>query len=77
MLDEAFWRRSRDGLLRACDWTQVDDAPLTPARKQEWAVYRQRLRDLPSVIGYPNVPWPQPPSNTEGAAGSGEGPVYP
>lgn len=68
MLDEAFWRRSRDGLLRACDWTQVDDAPLTAAKKLEWAAYRQLLRDLPGVVGFPNVPWPQPPANTDGTA---------
>ncbi|HDS1140078.1 TPA: phage tail assembly chaperone [Stenotrophomonas maltophilia] len=77
MLDEAFWRRSRDGLLRACDWTQVDDAPLTALEKSAYQVYRQALRDLPSVPGFPNVPWPTPPRVKEGTAGTGEGSVYP
>lgn len=54
--------------LRATDWTQMDDAPLTAAKKLEWGVYRQLLRDLPGVVGFPNVPWPQPPANADGAA---------
>lgn len=58
----------RSQRLRSTDWTQMDDAPLTPAKKLEWGAYRKLLRDLPSVIGFPNVPWPQPPANTDGAA---------
>lgn len=58
----------RSQLLRSTDWTQMDDAPLTAAKKLEWTAYRQLLRDLPSVAGFPNVPWPQPPANTDGAA---------
>ncbi|WP_425541511.1 tail fiber assembly protein [Stenotrophomonas indicatrix] len=61
-------RADRDRILRATDWTQMADAPLTPAKKLEWGVYRQLLRDLPGVVGFPNVPWPQPPANTDGAA---------
>jgi hypothetical protein len=58
----------RSQRLRTTDWTQMDDAPLTTAKKLEWGAYRKLLRDLPSVIGFPNVPWPQPPANTDGAA---------
>lgn len=64
--DEA--REQRRLALRASDWTQMADAPLTPAKKLEWGVYRQLLRDLPSVIGFPDIPWPQPPANTDAAA---------
>jgi len=41
-------RLKRDALLTASDWTQVNDSPLTDAKKAEWATYRQALRDLPS-----------------------------
>lgn len=61
-------KAERSQRLRTTDWTQMDDAPLTAAKKLEWGAYRQLLRDLPSVVGFPNVPWPQPPSNTDGAA---------
>lgn len=61
-------RSERSQRLRSTDWTQMDDAPLTAAKKLEWSVYRQLLRDLPGVAGFPNVPWPQPPANTDGTA---------
>ena len=41
-------RLKRDALLTESDWTQVNDSPLTDAKKAEWATYRQALRDLPS-----------------------------
>ena len=41
-------RNARNGLLEESDWTQVNDSPLTDAKKAEWATYRQALRDLPS-----------------------------
>jgi len=56
-------RGERDGLLSGTDWTQVPDSPLTDAKKEEWKVYRQSLRDLPS--SNPNmstVNWPTQPS---------------
>ncbi len=39
-------RRRRDTLLTESDWTQLDDVPLTASQKQEWATYRQALRDV-------------------------------
>jgi hypothetical protein len=42
-------RQIRNDLLIASDWTQVNDSPLTDAKKAEWATYRQALRDLPSL----------------------------
>ena len=39
-------RRKRDELLTASDWTQLGDVPLTDSKKQEWATYRQALRDV-------------------------------
>lgn len=39
-------RFARNGLLTASDWTQLPDAPVN---QQEWATYRQTLRDFPST----------------------------
>ena len=42
-------RRQRNKLLAATDWNQMPDSPLADEKKAEYAVYRQALRDLPSV----------------------------
>ena len=42
-------RSKRDALLAQSDWTQMPDSPLTDAKKQEWADYRQNLRDFPAT----------------------------
>jgi hypothetical protein len=42
-------RNKRNELLKESDWTQVNDCPLSDSKKQEWATYRQELRDLPSL----------------------------
>lgn len=47
-------RLKRNLLLAECDWTQLIDCPLDETKKQEWATYRQELRDLPSVIDLTN-----------------------
>ena len=39
----------RQNLLRASDWTQSADSPLSDSKKAEWATYRQKLRDLPAT----------------------------
>ena len=58
-------RNMRNGLLEESDWTQVNDSPLSDSKKQEWATYRQELRDLPSSqqaidniadVIFPNIP---------------------
>lgn len=57
------FREERDGLLASSDWTQSPDSPLTDAKKQEWATYRQALRDLPANTTDPSNPtWPTKPS---------------
>lgn len=53
-------RSRRDGLLFACDWTQLPDAPLTEAQRAQWRTYRQALRDVPETGN-----WPEPPLLTE------------
>lgn len=55
-------RESRNGMLTKCDWTQLPDAALTQEQKDQWATYRQALRDLPSQNGFPwDVVWPAKP----------------
>ena len=56
-------RNRRDGLLVASDWTQIADAPLSDAQRQEAAGYRQALRDFPEACEDPlNPVWPEAPS---------------
>lgn len=53
----------RNGLLAASDWTQSPDSPLSGSKKQEWATYRQALRDLPENTTDPRNPtWPTKPT---------------
>lgn len=60
---EAVVISQRNGLLYSSDWTQIPNNPLTPEVQQQWAVYRQALRDVTSQSGYPfNVIWPTPPA---------------
>lgn len=60
---EVKMRSMRDNLLTASDWTQSPDSPLTDSKKQEWATYRQALRDLPAnTVDPANPTWPTQPS---------------
>ena len=60
---EDIFKRTRNELLAESDWTQLTDNALTDAKKQEWAVYRQKLRDLPAnTSDFENVNYPTPPN---------------
>ena len=55
-------RAERNSRIAACDWTQLGDSPLTSTKKQEWAAYRQALRDITAQEGFPHqVEWPEAP----------------
>ena len=55
-------RAARNAKISESDWTQLDDSPVTNAKKLEWANYRQALRDLPLQAGFPwSVRWPEQP----------------
>ena len=55
-------RHERNGMLAAADWTQLGDAALGDHTPEEWATYRQSLRDLPSVYSrVSEVVWPNDP----------------
>jgi hypothetical protein len=41
-------RDARNILLVESDFTQLSDSPLSDSKKQEWATYRQALRDFPA-----------------------------
>lgn len=54
-------RALRNQKLADCDWTQLNDAPVSSA--SEWAAYRQALRDVPSQAGFPyDIVWPKSPA---------------
>jgi len=55
-------RAERNSKLYKSDWTQLADAPLTKSKKQQWAAYRQSLRDLMGQFNDPyKINWPQEP----------------
>ena len=57
-------RLSRDEALKASDWTQLADSPLSDADKAAWATYRQELRDITEQEGFPNdITWPVSPDS--------------
>ena len=61
-LDMTMVRSQRDGLLRSTDWTQVGDAALGDHTAEEYAEWRQALRDLPAVYSrVSEVVWPEDP----------------
>ena len=53
-LDFYHVRIQRDSLLKASDWTQIADASLGAHTVEEWATYRQELRDLPATFNEGN-----------------------
>ena len=64
--NEEFLAKSRRGwrdfLLSESDWRIVKDLETTGIINQEWATYRQALRDIPSQAGFPlDVVWPEKP----------------
>jgi hypothetical protein len=55
-------RSTRNARIAECDWTQLDDTPITNSKKLEWAAYRQALRDIPDQPGFPwDINWPEKP----------------
>lgn len=47
---EFLWRlrNDRTRALIESDWRVMSDSPLSPEKQQEWKIYRQKLRDLPT-----------------------------
>ena len=55
-------RSERDGKLFSCDWTQLDDVPLTAEQVQQCRTYLQALRDITTQPDPFNITWPTPPA---------------
>lgn len=63
MTDWDALRLIRDQKLKDSDWTQMEDSPLSNAKKAEWQTYRHTLRMLPQNTQDPTNPtWPTEPS---------------
>jgi hypothetical protein len=62
--DDEIWdrvRKERNRLLKESDWVMAVDAPES-LNFHEWEMYRQILRDLPSLYEHPkDVIWPDSP----------------
>lgn len=62
--DELAWmavRRKRTKLLAESDWTQIADSPVDNSKRQQWATYRQALRDITKQPDPHNLTWPPIP----------------
>lgn len=62
--NETEWRnvrQKRDTKLRDSDWTQIPDSALAAQKKQEWATFRQALRDITNQPDPFNISWPAKP----------------
>lgn len=54
-------RGQRNTKLMQCDWTQLPDAPLSNIEMQQWATYRQALRDITTQTDPFAIVWPEAP----------------
>ncbi len=57
-----FIRKDRNARIAYTDWTQTSDFPGSPEKKEEFAAYRQVLRDFPDNCDPHNPVWPEAPS---------------
>jgi len=58
-------RSDRDVLLTSTDWIVIKYLDIGDPVPQEWADYRQALRDITEQDGFPgNVVWPEEPTTT-------------
>ncbi|MCE6979665.1 hypothetical protein EI534_20250 [Pseudomonas frederiksbergensis] len=56
-------RTRRDQLLRATDFTQLPDYPITDAQRVQVTAYRKALRDIPEQAEHPfELVWPELPA---------------
>lgn len=53
-------RRKRNEMLAASDWIHNGDSPVSQSSKDQWALYRQQLRDI-TKQPIDSVVWPTPP----------------
>lgn len=65
----ALTRVQRNELLQESDFTQLADAPMTPAKQAEWAAFRQVLRDMTTQADPFNLVWPISPAGRVASIG--------
>ena len=58
-------RSQRNDLLAKCDWTVLADSPITEEKRAEWLTYRQALRDISGLEGFPYIDLPNDPDYVE------------
>ena len=46
----AVFRQMRNKKLLESDWTRIDDCGISTSKKEEWAKYRQELRDITKTV---------------------------
>jgi len=56
-------RKQRNALLAECDWTVLQDSPLTDAQVADWVIYRQALRDITGHANFPDIQGPDMDGN--------------
>jgi len=54
-------RSQRDAILAQSDWRAIRAAETGVAMDEEWATYRQALRDITTQESFPEVTWPTSP----------------
>jgi hypothetical protein len=54
-------RSERNRLLTECDWTQMNDTPISGSKLTEWQTYRQSLRDITNQSNPFEISWPTKP----------------
>lgn len=55
-------RCERNIRISNTDWVMLSDISMTTEKKEEWKIYRQTLRDLPTnTVDPENVTWPTSP----------------
>jgi hypothetical protein len=64
-------RKQRNEKLQQSDFSVLPDHRLSRENEEEWKVYRQALRDIPSTTEDPENPvWPEPPKVKVTTSGS-------
>lgn len=56
------WRIERNFRLAETDWVIIKSLEAGQAVPAEWTIYRQALRDLPTIVDFNGLDWPVKPT---------------
>jgi len=60
-LEQEEWERAKQ-LLQESDWSVLPDVPMSAGERDEWIVYRKKLREIKLQPGFPEeIEWPLAP----------------